>query len=143
MDRRQVSVAISELMPRIIRGVHLDFFTHSRVTQTQFMMLLAIQSYGTCTMTQLAGNLHVSMPTATGIVTRLERMGLIRRQPGVKDRRSVHVGLTARGQAFIVHFKKAVRSRWQEVLKGLDASELKNMHGIVTKLTRYLEKGRG
>jgi len=129
-------------MPNIIRGVQLDFFVKRRVTQTQLLLLLAIHAYSRCPMGTLSRSLHVSMPTASGIVDRLSRGGYVRRLPHPSDRRQVLVELTAKGQAFIKDFQGVIRHRWEEVLRPLSATERQAFYGIVTKLRIHLEATR-
>lgn len=138
VTRRDVSGAVAQLMPRIIRGVQLDFFLRKGVTQTQFLVLMAIHAESPCGMGQLARSLHVRMPTATGVIDRLARMGHVRRFPHPVDRRQVLVALTAKGRAFIHQFQQVIRRRWDEVLLSLSPRELAMFHQVVTKLTARL-----
>jgi len=126
-------------MPNIIRGIQLDFFVKRGVTQTQFLVLVAIRAYGRCTMSALAKSLHVSMPTVTGIVDRLVRDGHVRRLPSSEDRRQVIVELTRSGQAFFEQFAAIVRRRWEEVLRSLAPRELEAFYHVVTKLREQLQ----
>jgi len=139
INRQHVSHAIAQLMPNIIRGVQLDFFVKRAVTQTQFVVLIAIHGYGRCTMGVLARNMHVKMPTTSGVVDRLVRAGYVRRFPHPEDRRQVVVELTAKGQAFIRQFQAVIRRRWEEVLRSLNSEELQMFHRVITKLTQQLE----
>ena len=136
---KDVSLAIAELMPNIIRGTQLDFFVKKNVTQTQFLVLTAIRAYGRCAMGTLARNLHVRMPTATGIVERLVQAGYVRRAPHSTDRRQVIVELTAKGQSFIQEFQSVIRRRWEEVLVSLEPRELAAFHRVITKLKTQLQ----
>lgn len=138
ITRAQVGNAMAQLVPRIVRGTQLDFFLTRRVTQTQFLVLMAIHADGRCTMGALARNMHVQMPTATGIIDRLIRAGYVRRAPHPEDRRQILVELTAKGQAFIRDFQTVVRRRWEEVLRSLEPGELATFHQVVTKLTATL-----
>ena len=136
---REVSLAIAQLMPNILRGVQLDFFVKRGVTQTQFLVLVAIRAYGRCTMSVLAKSLHVRMPTVTGIVDRLVRAGHVRRLPSPVDRRQVIVELTQSGRLFFEQFAAVVRARWEEVLRSLNGRELEAFYHVVTKLRQRLE----
>ena len=142
ITRPQLSEAIAQLMPFIIQGVQLDFFVKRGVTQTQFLVLIAIHGYSRATMGTLAHSLHVTMPTASGIVDRLARSGYVRRVPHPQDRRQVIVATTAKGEAFIVQFQVVIRRRWEEVLKSLAPHELDAFYRVVTKLREQLEIGR-
>lgn len=133
------SLAVARLMPNIIRGVQLDFFLKRRVTQTQLLLMLAIHAYTRCSMGMLARSLHVSLPTASGIVDRLSRAGYVRRLPHPTDRRQVLVEVTAKGQTFIKEFQAVIRRRWEEVLRTLEPRELDAFHRVVTKLREQIE----
>ena len=112
ITRSEVSRGIARLMPRIIGGVQLDFFAQRQVTQTQLLVLVALHGRGRCTMSELARNFHISLPTATGLVGRLARPGYVRRFPNEADRRQVMVALTEKGRAL----EKALRAvaTWAE-----------------------------
>lgn len=138
-SKQDVSLSIARLMPSIIRGVQLDFFTHGSITQTQFMVIVAIQSYGRCTMSDLARSMKIKLPTASGIVTRLVTSGLVRRVPDPRDRRRIYIELSAKGVRFFEKFRSVMRSRWEAVLSLVEADELKEFHRIVRKLTARLE----
>ena len=139
ITRKDASLAIAELMPYIMRGIQLDFFVKRGVTQTQFLVMAAVRAYSRCTMGTLAKNLHISMPTASGLVERLVQSGYLRRIPQSEDRRQVVVALTSKGDAFFKEFESVVRHRWEEVLVSLDADELRAFHDVIAKLRQHLQ----
>ena len=136
--RKDVSLAVARLMPYIMRGIQLEFFVRQGVTQTQFLVLAALRAYTRCAMGTLARSLHVSMPTASGIVGRLVRGGFVRRVPHPEDRRQVVVELTAKSEAFFRDFETVIRRRWEEALLSLEPEELRAFHDVVTKLRERL-----
>ena len=129
---------MAELMPKLIRGVQLDFFVKRGITQTQFLVLGAVLSYESCTMSTLARSLHVTMPTMSGIVERLVQAAFLRRAPHPGDRRQVIVTLTPKGREFLRQFQAVIRRRWEEVLRPLSPAELAAFHHVITKLQRQL-----
>ena len=139
-SRKDVSLAIAQLMPHIIQGVHLDFLTSRNITQTQFLVLVAIHSKERAPMNVLASNMKVSMPTISGIVDRLVRAGFLRRVEDPHDRRQVVVELTSKGRALIAQFQTAISQRWQEVLLALFSQELEAFYQVVAKLTEGLRQ---
>ena len=136
---KQVSEAMAQLVPNVIRGTQFDFFLKRHVTQTQFLMLMTIRACPGCTMGLVAKNLHVSMPTATGVVDRLVKSGYIRRIASSEDRRKVTVELTPKSHLFIRQFQDVVRHRWEEVLRSLDSNALEAFYNVITKLNIQLE----
>src|SRR5437868_892 len=105
VTRKEVSIAISRLMPQIIQGVHLDFMDKGRITQTQFLILVAIHSRNTTSMRILADSMHVSMPTMSGIINRLVKANLVKRTVGSDDRRQVMLTLSPSGAVLIQQFQ--------------------------------------
>jgi DNA-binding MarR family transcriptional regulator len=140
VSRKDVSHAMAQLMPHIMRGVQLDFFVKRGVTQTQFLLLASIHAYTRCTMGTLARNLHVSMPTVSGIVDRLVRSGYLRRIHRPDDRRQVAVELTAKGRVFFQDFQGVVRRRWEQVLKALSSTKLEAFYDVLTTIRERLEQ---
>jgi DNA-binding MarR family transcriptional regulator len=130
----QVSQTIAELMPNIIRGAQLDLFAGGPITQTQFMLLVAIQASGPVAMNELASSMKIKMPTATGLINRLSASGYVRRSSDAKDRRKVRVEITPAGMRFFEKFRRVMRRRWEEVLTVLEPAELKTFHRLVSKL---------
>jgi len=59
---------------------------------------MMLQAEGDLSMSRLAEALDASLPSATGIVTRMEERGLVERVRDAADRRVVHVRSTARGR---------------------------------------------
>jgi DNA-binding MarR family transcriptional regulator len=139
ISRQDVSRAIAELMPRIIQGVQLDFFVKRGVTQTQFLVLMGIHAHQRCTMGMLARNMHVSMPTASGIVDRLVQAGHVRRHAEPADRRQVIVELTAKGRSYIKQFQAVIRRRWEQILRSLEPKELEAFYRVAVKLQNQLQ----
>jgi DNA-binding MarR family transcriptional regulator len=138
-SREQLSRMIAQLVPSIIQGVHLGFIAKRALTHSQFFVLIAIHSKGSCSMRELAERMHVTMPTMSGIVDRLVQAKYVARVANPDDRREVFVRLTTEGQSVLAKFQEAVSSRWSEVLQALDPDEVKAMSGIVGKLRASLQ----
>jgi DNA-binding MarR family transcriptional regulator len=61
-------------------------------------VLMALRARGPLTMSQLAELLDVSVASATGIVDRMEKKGVVERRHSESDRRVVEVHVTDRGE---------------------------------------------
>ncbi|WP_067458283.1 MarR family winged helix-turn-helix transcriptional regulator [Actinomadura macra] len=57
---------------------------------------------------ELASRLHCDKTNITGLVDRLVRRGLVRRQPDPVDRRAVKVSLTDQGTELVTRFRESV-----------------------------------
>jgi DNA-binding MarR family transcriptional regulator len=98
-SQRSEAVLIS--LRRIIRAIDL----HSRrlsmisgLTIPQIVALRSIRDMGEVTTGQLATRMSLSQGTASTILDRLERRGLIERYRSSRDRRIVHARLTGEGR---------------------------------------------
>jgi DNA-binding MarR family transcriptional regulator len=69
------------------------------LTPPQFYVMKTLaERGGSCPIGQIARTHHLTNATMTGLVKRLEAMGLVRREPSDTDRRSVQVIMTAEGE---------------------------------------------
>ncbi len=71
----------------------------------------------------LARAVHLSHPTVTGILGRLETRGLIRRERGTEDRRTVLVHVSDAGHAALASAPSLLQDRFREELDRLEEWE--------------------
>lgn len=131
---------LSDLLPSLIKGAEVEFFAKARITNSQFIVLMALYHLRRCTMGQLAKSIHVEMPTATGLIDRLIRLGYVKREPGIKDRRQIYIYVTSKGFKLISGFKTIARRRWRKILCHLNERELNSFSNIINKLSLYLKE---
>ena len=94
-------------------------------------------SAGPRTPAELADAAGVTRATMTGLIDTLERDGLVRRVPDPKDRRTMSVRLTPKGERFL---HKLLPSHFQlmaELMQPLAESERKTMVRLLTKLLSH------
>ncbi|OGX37166.1 MAG: hypothetical protein A3D87_07450 [Omnitrophica WOR_2 bacterium RIFCSPHIGHO2_02_FULL_50_17] len=115
----QIAQEISVLMPAIARRLLLSLFQAIDIPQTQLFTIMTLYEREPVRLSQLGRELHISAPTTTGIVDRLEKGGYARRLPDLKDRRAVLVALTPRGKAIAKTFRETIQHRWEEILEKL------------------------
>lgn len=72
--------------------------------------LLALGDAGVMTQVQLAGSLDVEAPTIGGMTQRLERDGLVYREPDAADRRVWLVRLTPAGRTTLTKLRRALNT---------------------------------
>ncbi|MZD03600.1 MarR family transcriptional regulator [Streptomyces sp. SID5785] len=77
---------------------------------------LTVLRRGPAAMRALASTLTCDASNITGIVDRLEKRGLVRREPSASDRRVKNVVLTAEGE----RVTDAIRARMRATQDGLD-----------------------
>lgn len=92
------------------------------------------------TPTALTRKLLVTGGNVTVIVARLTRDGLVERRRGVKDRRTIHLRLTARGRALVERELPRHRAAVAELLSGVPAAELERVRELLGRVNEAIEK---
>jgi MarR family transcriptional regulator for hemolysin len=90
----------------------------------------------TCELALAAG---VSAPTATRMLTGLEREGLVERVPCDADRRVVHVVLTADGRDQVLAAQARGEARRAEIFASLSAGERREAARLLERLAGAVE----
>ncbi|AGL00127.1 MarR family winged helix-turn-helix transcriptional regulator [Desulfoscipio gibsoniae] len=76
------------------------------ISRFELLALMLSEKHQTVTMSNLAQGMSVPMSTATGIVDRLVKKGLLKRGRSEEDRRVVTVSLTDNGKTLVEDLKK-------------------------------------
>jgi DNA-binding MarR family transcriptional regulator len=84
-----------------MHGAEVPAWAEQELTFGQMRLLFLLGKHGPSPMSRIAEWLGVGLPTASGVVERLERHGLAARQHRVDDRRVVDCQLTAAGHRVI------------------------------------------
>ncbi len=88
------------------------------MTQQQYQALLALKTHSGAeplTISGLAALLLIKHHSAVGMVDRLEKQGIVRREPSLRDRRVVGVRLTTRGSRAIGRVAKIHRDELRRI----------------------------
>ncbi len=89
----------------------------------QLIVLTVLEADGPRSMGDLADNLDVSVASATGIVDRMERRGLVERGRGAGDRRVIMVSLTPTGSVVFGDMRAQRRERLAGLIERLTDAE--------------------
>jgi DNA-binding MarR family transcriptional regulator len=81
----------------IRRHMEREVLARDRLSWTSFVVLWVLWVWGEMESRDLAAAVGISRPTSTGVVTTLERRGLVRRRRNSEDGRMVRVSLTKQG----------------------------------------------
>lgn len=149
MEPVQPSLGIEDrivvALRQIIRAVDL----HSRqlvdavgLTGPQLVTLQQAARLQPVSASALARAVHVSHPTLTGILTRLERRGLVRRTRGEADRRTVHVGVTDAGRAVLERAPSLLQDRFHAELSRLEDWEQQMTLALLQRVARMMGADR-
>lgn len=100
-DPQDLETRILAAIRRIVRAIDLHsrrLVRQHRITSPQLVALREIARLGPISVSALARAVNLSQPTVTGILARLERQGLVLRERGGDDRRTVVSTVTPAGR---------------------------------------------
>ncbi len=104
------------------------------LTVGQVRLLFHLGRRGPTAMSQVAEWLGVDRATATGIVDRIERRGLVRRERRDDDRRVVECRLSDAGAALVAEIDGIRLDAMQQLLGLLEAPELEAFDRLLAKI---------
>ena len=106
--------------------------------------MMVIESFlhskdGYQTVQDIQNALHVAQPTASGLVKRMEKKGLLKRIDS-KDKREKVITLTEEGHAAITNARKGMISTESILLASLSEEESKQFHSLLDKVWNSLDE---
>lgn len=113
---------------------------HREVSLPQLHVLMLLQERGRMMVSELAGDLHISMPSASSIVDRMEENGLVERTRDAADRRVVYVEITERGGALVEEMMGVKRETVKGLLGAMSDQELGDLLRGIEALHRVLSR---
>ena len=106
-----------------------------------FVMLLLYRRSGV-NMTQVAEYIGAPLNTATGIVARMEKRGLVARERSVEDKRVVTIQLTNEGLSTIKRIISAIVHYGQLVMDSFTRDEITLVFKLIDKVMDTLSRDR-
>jgi DNA-binding MarR family transcriptional regulator len=132
--------SFAEVMSMILLDLHQQHLAELDLTLPQAQVLRVLRRSGALPTGRLAAELRISAPAVTQLTDRLIRKGLIERQTATGDRRSVLVGLSAKGKRLIDQFRKRRRDIFCGALAQLDEKERTEVMAALGKVLGALEQ---
>ncbi len=120
----------------IRRHMERTVLAGDRLSWTSFVALWVLWVWGEMESRELAAAVGISRPTSTGVVTTLERRGLVRRRRSSEDGRMVRVSLTPAGRRLIEDLFPRFNAVETAVTARLSAEEQETLAGMLRALYR-------
>ncbi len=111
------------------------------LTMSQMKGLRALAFGGPATVSQLAGAMKISQPTASQLVDRLVQAGLAGREEDPADRRRTVVHLNKKGQQLHERLRGQFRERLRTWLQRMNTDDLEALHRGYVALARIASTG--
>ena len=117
----------------LVQSIYADLCAKHDLTPAQAQLLCVVKDQPRG-MTELTRMLRLERPGLSGLVDRVERRGLLRRETPDHDRRAVMLTPTPRGKAIVDAFYNEVSDRLMEVVGHLPAGDRQQFERIATSI---------
>lgn len=119
---------------RMLKKRGRDILTGFDITPPQFDALLFLREGGEMTMGELCQKMFLACSTATDLIDRMERNGLIERVRDSADRRVIRLRVLDKGYEIIENVMEARREYLASVLEQVDEGEQRELSKALKKL---------
>lgn len=136
---------LESLFPDIMEGMSykvVQELAKLKITLAQFQALSLLVEKKGCIMSELARGMSQSFSATTGIVDRLIRDGLTRRERDNKDRRVVRVFITSEGKYTVEQFKRYRKEHLISILESLKEKDRKTLLRAMEIFAQAIKKQR-
>ncbi len=129
----------------LIRAVMQPYFQRFGISGSQWGVLRALQRAEaermlSLRLTDLSQRLLVQPPSTTGVVDRLQRMGLVARTVARDDARARQVKLTPAGRKLVERVLHGHPRQVQALMAGLSEHQQKQLTYLMARLGAHLEE---
>ena len=118
-----VLAELNQMSFRDFQGA-LKRFHSGSLSIVHLNLLMLLRFTGPLTMSRLADLLDVSVASATGIVDRMEKKGVIERKRSDEDRRVVEVHVSDQGEQVFIAMQAERQAQMARMLSGVSDQEL-------------------
>lgn len=125
----------------IRRHMESRVLAEDRLSWTSFVVLWVLWVWGEMESRDLAAAVGISRPTSTGVVSTLERRGLVRRRRNADDGRMVRVSLTDPGRVKIEELFPKFNAEEVAVTSHLSSEQQDAMAAMLRSMLRTAEDG--
>lgn len=145
MSLSKFSDEIVDIIPLLIKGMlkgisrkKNDPISQGKISLPQYITLEMLVRQSGLKMKDIAENLNVSYPAATGIIDRLHKMGMVKRVSDKKDRRVVYIEVTEKGEKIVEEVRKNRHELIERVFGNLSQEERMAYLQIIKKVLKIM-----
>jgi homoprotocatechuate degradation regulator HpaR len=128
-------------LPRLLLQAREAVMTHNRprlrehgLSDQQWRVLRVLGEHGTVETGRVAREAYILGPSLTGVLARMERDGLVRRERDPADQRRTVVEATAKGLKLVERLSSAVEAHYQWMERTLGKDKLTTLYQLLDEL---------
>jgi DNA-binding MarR family transcriptional regulator len=132
-DAKTILNRVRQLV-RALRLFDREATTKFGVGAAQMFVLHVLNDQTELSLNELADRTATDQSSVSIVVTKLVRMGLVRRERSTEDRRELVLSLTAKGRALVRRAPPAAQRRMMESVAGMKPAEREQLVALLGKL---------
>ena len=137
-DAEKLADILTALQRRFISNLCKEL-SRGNVSFPQYFLLGYLCQHKALTMSEVAQKMGHSTAASTGLVDRLEKLGLVQRSHASDDRRKIMVSVTKNGAAILSHMRQDMITNLLKTMNCLEPDEQKNWLKIYQKIFTYCQ----
>ncbi len=110
------------------------------LTHQQIMVIKLIAHNKKVNISELCEDMSLSKGTVSGIVTRLESLGYVKKIKLENDKRNTYVTFSNKGLEFAKEYKNKINESFDKVFKNLTEEEIKEVKSSLLKLRNKIKE---
>lgn len=104
------------------------------LTEQQWRVIRILRQHGEMESYRLAELACILKPSMTGVLSRLERDGIVSRRKPPHDQRRVYINLTEQGQQCFLSMSADMESNYQRIQEQFGEEKLQQLLGLLNEL---------
>src|SRR5687768_10411414 len=128
-------------LPRLLLQARESVMAHTRpslrefgLSDQQWRVLRVLGEQGTLETGRVAREAYTLGPSLTGVLTRMERDGLVRRERDPADQRRTVVEATAKGQRLVEKLSRAIEAHYGWMEKSIGKQKLMELYRLLDQV---------
>ena len=128
-------------LPRLLLQARESVMGHTRpnlrahgLSDQQWRVLRVLGEHGPAQTGQVAREAYILGPSLTGVLGRMERDGLIRRERDPADQRRTVVQATAKGAKLVQKLSQSIERHYDWMEKSLGKERLSQLYGLLDQV---------
>lgn len=131
---------LAGLAERVSHRLSVDYGQSHNLTVAEWRVLVHLQHCGLVSVRDVQGYTNLVKSRVSRAVTRLERAGLVEKQPSTTDARLIEIGLTPAGRDAIGDLLKDATSTEARLLGGVSQADLEAFYRVMEHFHAVLDQ---
>lgn len=139
--------SVEEMVFEIMDKCKFVFYPEQRFdlflncSKNEIFALLFVYRQKQVNMSEIAEYMNIPLNTVTGVISRLEKKHLVRRERSDQDKRVVTISLSEKGSDFMYHEMMELGNYFTRVVAAFSEEEKRTLFGMADKIFAVLNQG--